>query len=141
MKPSRRRPIRIQSDFDKQMNAWQYELREIMLPIKTKEDELMVEIGKLNVKKSELTVQYEDYKEQWASICEKKDIREEKLSCLAMGRALKAIRAKTNAEIQVLVLELRQLRQKRKQLAQPFHDKMHELIVKYPKGSLPLVAR
>ena len=49
------------------MNTWQHELRDIMLPIKTKEDELMVEIGKLNVKKSELTMQHEAYKEKWHS--------------------------------------------------------------------------
>lgn len=133
--------IKTQGDFDKQMNTWQEELRNIMVPIIQRENELRVELGELNVQKSDLCIAQQEQKEHWAQICELKDIREEKLACLALGRQLKMQLAKLYAEINKRNLELRILRCKRKTEAQPYHDKMHELIIKYPKGSLPLVAR
>lgn len=136
-----KKTIKTQGDFDKQMNTWQEELRDIMLPIHTREDELRVELCQLHVKKTELHKQMHQQKEHWMQICEQENIREEKLACLAEGRQLKALITQVWAEIGTRKLEMSQLRQKRRQLTQPYHDKMHELIVKYPKGSLPLVAR
>lgn len=136
-----KKTIKTQGDFDKQMNTWQEELRNIMLPIKQREDELRVELGELSIMRGDLCIAQAEQKEHWAQICELENIREEKLACLAEGRSLKMQKAKLQGEINKRVLELRILRQKRKAEAQPYHDKMHALIVKYPKGSLPLVAR
>lgn len=134
-----KKTIKTQGDFDKQMNSLQQELRNIMNPITQRENELRVEIAELNVKKGDLCIAQQTQKEHWAQICELKDIREEKLACLADGRKLKMELAKLWAEINKRTLELRILQQKRKAEAQPFHDKMHELIMKYPKGSLPMI--
>ena len=136
-----KKTIKTQGDFDKQMSQWQEELRDIMVPMKEREDKLCIELGELHSQKSDIIIQQQEQKRIWANICELKDIRDQKLECLALGRELKMRLAKVWAEINKKCVELRRIRYERKQAAQPYHDKMHELIMKYPKGSLPLIAR
>lgn len=133
--------IKTQGDFDRQMNELQEELRNIMCPLKQREEDLSVVLGELSLKKTKLHIKLQEQKQYWANICEMKDIRDEKLKCLAEGRNLKMQIAHVWEEIGERTLELRKLRKKRKEVSQPFHDKMHELIVKYPKGTLPMVAK
>jgi len=132
--------IKTQGDFEQQMNTLQEELCQAMLPNIQREDELRVELGELNVQRSNICIAQLEQKEHWAQIKDLKDIRDEKLACLAKGRNLKMEIAKLYAEINKRTLEIRILRQKRKAIAQPYHDKMRVLIAKYPKGTLPLVA-
>lgn len=131
--------IKTQADFASAMNTLQEELRNVMLPLKEREGELLVELGEINVMKADLHIAQQAQREHWAEICYKEGIREEKLACLAEGRHLKTELAKIWAEVNKRTLELRLLRQKRKAASQPYHDKMHALIMKYPKGSLPMI--
>lgn len=122
------------------MSQYQEELRNIMLPILQRQDELLLELGELNIKRDELYIANAELKDHWMQICELTGIREEKLACLAQRRSLGFDIMRVNHLINMRRLELRQLRSQRKILAQPYHDKMHELVVKYPKGTLPLVS-
>lgn len=133
--------IRTQGDFDKEMNALQNEVRNIVTPIKQREEVLQIELAELYLKKTELYIAQQQQKQYWANICEMKDMRDEKLKCLAEGRSLKIKITQLWIEINKRKLEMRTLDHKRKEEIQPFHDKMHEMIMKYPKGSLPIIAK
>lgn len=133
--------IKTQGDFDKEMNALQDEVRKIVTPIKQREEVLQIELAELHLKKTELYIAQHQQKQYWANICDMKDMRDEKLKCLAEGRSLKIKITQLWIEINKRKLEMRTLNHKRKEQIQPFHDKMHEMIMKYPKGSLPIIAR
>lgn len=47
--------IKTQGDFDRQMNELQEELRNIMCPLKLREEDLRVELGELSLKKQNYT--------------------------------------------------------------------------------------
>lgn len=136
-----RKTIKTQGDFDKAMNALQNELRGIALPLRQEEDKLKLQIGEWHVRRAEAYIALEKERTHWSEIQEKKGIREEKLNCLAEIRRLKLELSHIGGGISQCKMQLRKIQNERREASQPYHDKMHELIIKYPKGSLPMIAR
>lgn len=136
-----RKTIKTQGDFEKRMNELREELHRAIEPIIRQEDELCIEINRLHIVKNDLTVQKQEQASRWAEIQEQPNIREEKLACLADGRRIKLQIAKTWTEISRLTMQLKLLRKSRKAEAKIYHDQMHDLIEKYPKGTLPQIAK
>lgn len=136
-----RKTIKTQGDFDKAMNALQNELRSIVLPMRQEEDKLKLQIGEWHVRRAEAYIELEKQRTHWSEIQEAKNIREEKLACLAEIRRLKLELSHIGGGISQCKMQLRKVQNERREASQPYHEKMHEMVMKYPKGSLPLVAR
>lgn len=135
-----RKTIKTQSDFDRAMATLQQGLREVVAPIAESIESVRLQLAELQLVRGGVIEEMHKLKAHWQEIEQLPNIREQKLQCRKDRIENKLQMTKICNQITQTKIELRKLEMQRKQLAQPYHDKMNELIQKYPKGTLPQVA-